>query len=161
MGAERVSSSAIRAHLVAGEFDAAAGLLGRRFTIGAYVARGQRLGRTLGYPTANMHLGRGARPLNGVFAVRVGFDEDACLRPAVASLGVRPTVNKVSQPLLEVHLFDFDGDLYGRRICVEFVAKLREEICFAGLDALRVQMDKDAERARAILGMTPPTPPHH
>jgi riboflavin kinase/FMN adenylyltransferase len=137
-------------HLAAGEFDAAARLLGRRFTIGGHVVRGQQLGRTLGYPTANLRLGRRTSPVGGIFAVRVHGIEGGAL-PGVASLGVRPTVNGV-EPLLETHLFDFDGDLYGRRIAVEFVHKLRDEEKFDDLDAMVRQIDRDALEARAILG---------
>ncbi|MBN8728481.1 MAG: bifunctional riboflavin kinase/FAD synthetase [Xanthomonadales bacterium] len=147
---ERVSSSAIRRHLAAGEFEAAARLLGRPFSIGGHVVRGARLGRKLGWPTANLRLGRRVSPVSGIFAVCVhGLDEGA-VWPGVASLGLRPTVNG-SEPLLEVHLFDFAGDLYGRRIEVEFVAKLREEVKFADLDAMVCQIERDADEARAIL----------
>ena len=148
---ERVSSSTIRAHLAAGEFDPAARLLGRRFAIGGHVVRGQQLGRKLGYPTANLRLGRRTSPVGGIFAVRVR-GVDAQPWPGVASLGVRPTVDGGGEPLLEAHLFDFDGDLYGRRIEVEFVRKLRDERKFDGLDAMVRQIDRDAEQARAILG---------
>jgi riboflavin kinase/FMN adenylyltransferase len=117
--------------------------------------RGNRLGRELGYPTANVRLGRRVSPVQGVFAVRVGFDDHGGMWPGVASLGVRPTVNQVREPLLEAHLFDFDGDLYGRRICVEFVAKLRDEEKFDDIAALKRQMDRDAAQARDILGMVP------
>jgi riboflavin kinase/FMN adenylyltransferase len=147
---ERVSSSAIRAHLAAGEFDAAARLLGRRFTIGGHVVRGQQLGRKLGFPTANLRLGRRTAPVGGIFAVRV-HGIDAAALPGVASLGVRPTVNGI-EPLLEAHLFDFDGDLYGRRIEVEFVHKLRDEEKFDDLGAMVRQIEHDAREARAILG---------
>ncbi|HEY0180716.1 MAG TPA: bifunctional riboflavin kinase/FAD synthetase [Dokdonella sp.] len=148
---ERVSSSAVRAHLAAGEFAAAAQLLGRAFTIGGHVVRGQRLGRTLGYPTANLRLGRRVAPVGGVFAVRVhGVAAEPW--PAVASLGVRPTVDGGGEPLLEAHLFDFDGDLYGRRLDVEFVEKLRDEEKFADLAAMVRQIDRDAAAARRILG---------
>ncbi|MFC4822297.1 bifunctional riboflavin kinase/FAD synthetase [Dokdonella ginsengisoli] len=147
---ERTSSSGIRRHLAAGEFDAAASLLGRRFAIGGHVVRGQQLGRKLGYPTANIRLGRRTSPVDGIFAVRVhGIGDRAW--PAVASLGVRPTVDGGGEPLLEAHLFDFDGDLYGRRIEVEFEQKLRDELKFDDLDAMVRQIDRDAEQARAIL----------
>ena len=165
---ERVSSSAIRAALANGAFADAARLLGRPFAIGGRVVRGQQLGRTLGYPTANIRLGRRVSPVQGIFAVRVdgatagslpgGRSGASCARdtgaslPGVASLGLRPTVGG-REPLLEVHLFDFDGDLYGRRLAVEFVAKLRDEEKFASLDALTAQMHRDAAAARAILGM--------
>ncbi len=159
VGAERVSSSAIRRHLAAGEFDAAARLLGRRFTIGGHVVRGQQLGRKLGYPTANIRLGKRTSPVGGIFAVRVrGVGTQPM--PGVASLGVRPTVNG-TEPLLEAHLFDFDGDLYGRRIEVEFVQKLRDEEKFEDLDAMVRQIDRDAMEARAILGTCDLNGPEH
>jgi len=152
---ERVSSSAIRARLAAGEFAQAARLLGRPFTIGGRVVRGARLGRTLGWPTANLRLGRRSAPVAGIFAVRVhglaGAGADGW--PGVASLGVRPTVAGNGEALLEVHLFDFDGDLYGRRIEVEFVARLRDEVKFDDLDTMVGQIERDAAQARAILGV--------
>lgn len=148
---ERVSASRIRALLAAGEFAHAARLLGRPFAIGGRVVRGERLGRKLGYPTANVRLGRRVAPVGGIFAVRVR-GVGAAAWPGVASLGVRPTVDG-REPLLEAHLFDFDGDLYGRRIEVEFVAKLRDEEKFPDLDALKRQMDRDAAEARRLLGV--------
>lgn len=165
---ERISSSAIRTHLAAGEFDAAARMLGRRFAIGGHVVRGAQLGRKLGWPTANIRLGKRTAPVGGIFAVRVrgagAVPESRTLhnsrrlvipnpesRPGVASLGVRPTVHGGGEPLLEVHLFDFAGDLYGRRIEVEFVQKLRDEEKFDDLDAMVRQIDRDAQEARAIL----------
>jgi riboflavin kinase / FMN adenylyltransferase len=148
---ERISSSAIREALAGGSFDLAARWLGRPFKIGGHVVRGQQLGRKLGYPTANVRLGRRTSPVEGIFAVLVhGIGEFA--RPAVASLGVRPTVNG-KEPLLESHLFDFDGDLYGQRIQVEFVQKLRDEEKFSDLDAMVQQIDRDAAQAREILGV--------
>jgi riboflavin kinase/FMN adenylyltransferase len=146
---ERISSSAIRDALAGGSFEIAARWLGRPFAMGGHVARGQQLGRKLGYPTANLHLGRRTSPVEGIFAVRVA---GVCAKPmpGVASLGVRPTVNG-REPLLEAHLFDFDGDLYGKRIEVEFVAKLRDEEKFADLDAMVKQIDRDAVAARQIL----------
>ncbi len=152
---ERVSATRVRRLLGEGSFAAAADLLGRPFAIEGKVEHGNQLGRTLGYPTANIHLGRRVSPVHGIFAVRVGLGESECSWPGVASLGVRPTVNQVSEPLLEVHLFDFDGDLYGQRMAVEFVGKLRDEMKFDGLDALKAQMDHDARSAREILGMNP------
>ena len=150
---ERVSSSAIRAHLSAGEFDAAARLLGRVFSIGGHVVRGNQLGRKLGYPTANIRLGRRVSPVGGIFAVRVHGIESRAY-PGVASLGTRPTVDG-TEPLLEAHLFDFDADVYGRRIDVEFVAKLRDEAKFADLEAMVRQIHRDAAEARAILKAAP------
>lgn len=157
---ERVSASRIRETLAAGDFAHAARLLGRPFTIGGRVVRGQRVGRDLGYPTANLRLGKRVSPVAGIFAVRVRGQYGALARygetgwPAVASLGVRPTIASDGEPLLEVHLFDFDGELYGQRIEVEFVAKLRSEEKFADLAALKVQMDLDAAAARRILSDT-------
>lgn len=151
----RVSASRVRQLLAAGEFAAAEPLLGRAFVIDGKVQRGNQLGRTLGYPTANIHPRDRVSPVQGIFAVRVGLGESECSWPGVASLGVRPTVNQVSEPLLEVHLFDFEGDLYGQRMAVEFVGKLRDERKFDDLDALKAQMDHDARSARQILGMNP------
>jgi riboflavin kinase/FMN adenylyltransferase len=151
----RVSASRVRQLLAAGEFAQVVPLLGRPFVIDGRVAHGHELGRTLGYPTANIPLLRRVSPVHGVCAVRVGLGEGECLWPGVASLGVRPTINQVAQPLLEVHLFDFDGDLYGQRMAVEFVTKLREEAKFDGLEALKAQMALDARQAREALGMNP------
>ncbi len=155
LGGDRVSSSQIRQALQDGRFQDAARALGRPFVISGRVERGQQLGRTLGYPTANVHLRRRVSPVLGIFAVRIGVGDGPCSWPGVASLGVRPTVNEVAEPLLEAHLFDFSGDLYGRRISVEFVAKLRDEEKFDGLDALKVQMRLDEKAARQALGMSP------
>ena len=147
----RVSSSTIRALLAAGDLDAAERLLGSPYAIAGNVLRGQQLGRKLGYPTANLRLGGRTPALGGIFATRVrgaGFAG----WPSVSSLGIRPTVGGTER-LLEVHLFDFDGDLYGQRIEIEFVAKLRDELRFEDLDALTAQMHRDAAQARAIVGM--------
>jgi riboflavin kinase/FMN adenylyltransferase len=152
---ERVSASRVRALLAAGNFGAVAPLLGRPFVIEGKVEYGNQLGRDLGYPTANIHLRDRVTPVHGIFAVRVGLGEGECSWPGVASLGTRPTVNEVAEPLLEVHLFDFEGDLYGQRMAVEFVAKLRDEMKFDGLDALKQQMRHDERSAREILGMNP------
>jgi riboflavin kinase / FMN adenylyltransferase len=151
----RVSASRVRALLAAGEFAGVEPLLGRPFVIEGKVEYGNQLGRTLGYPTANIHLQQRISPVHGIFAVKVGLGECECSWPGVASLGVRPTVNQVAQPLLEVHLFDFDGDLYGQRMAVEFVAKLRDEQKFDGLEALKAQMALDSRKARELLGMNP------
>jgi riboflavin kinase / FMN adenylyltransferase len=146
---ERISSSAVRAALASGDFAAAQRSLGRPWSMRGRVARGEQLGRTLGFPTANLALERARSPVQGVFAVRVhGIGPDA--RPGVASLGTRPTVAG-TQPLLEAHVFDFSGDLYGREIEVEFAAKLRDEETFASLGALTEQMHRDATDARRIL----------
>ena len=137
--------------LAAGDLDAAERLLGSGYAIAGKVLRGQQLGRRLGYPTANLRLGGRTPALGGIFATRVrgtGFEG----WPSVSSLGTRPTVEGTER-LLEAHLFDFGGDLYGQRIEVEFVAKLRDELRFDDLDALTAQMHRDAAQARAILGV--------
>jgi riboflavin kinase/FMN adenylyltransferase len=146
---ERVSSTRIRALLGAGDFDAAARLLGRRFAIGGHVVRGAQLGRKLGYPTANLRLGSRVAPVGGVFAVKV-HGVRAQPMPGVASLGTRPTVDG-REVLLEAHLFDFDDDLYGRRLEVEFAKKLRDEEKFDNLDTMVKQIDLDAQAAREFL----------
>ncbi|MBS0194234.1 MAG: bifunctional riboflavin kinase/FAD synthetase [Proteobacteria bacterium] len=149
---ERASSSRLRQMLAVGDLDAAARQLGQAYAIGGKVVRGRQLGRTLGFPTANLRLGRLRPPLTGIFATRVhGAGLDAW--PSVSSLGTRPTVDG-DEPLLEAHLFDYDGDLYGRRIEVEFVAKLRDELRFEDLHALTAQMHRDAAQAREILART-------
>jgi riboflavin kinase/FMN adenylyltransferase len=139
---ERVSSSAVRAALKAGDVQAAERLLGHPYTISGRVAHGTKLGRSLGFPTANIFLRRPA-PLSGIFVVEVEG-----LGRGVASLGRRPTVNPVPAPLLEVHLFDWDGELYGKRLRVRFLKKLRDEQKFSGLPALREAMAADAAQAR-------------
>ncbi len=149
LGPERISSSAIRAALAAGEFARAATWLGRPWSMRGRVIGGERLGRTLGFPTANLALERRRSPVAGVFAVRVHGIGNAAL-PGVASLGTRPTVDG-RRTLLETHVFDFTGDLYGEEIAVEFVAKLREELRFDSLAALTEQMHVDAAQARGIL----------
>ena len=151
---ERVSSSAIRSQLAAGNLDGAARALGRPYAIAGTVVHGRQLGRKLGYPTANLRLQGKTPALGGIYASRV-HGVGAWPWPSVSSLGTRPTVQRAgsakAEPLLEAHLFDFDADLYGQRIEVEFVAKLRDEEKFDDLDALIAQMHRDAEQARAIL----------
>jgi riboflavin kinase/FMN adenylyltransferase len=145
----RVSSTAVRAALAAGDLPLATRLLGRHYGMGGRVVEGRRRGRDLGFPTANLRPGRRVLPVTGVFAVLVHGVAEAPW-PAVANLGVRPTVDG-DEPLLEVHLFDFSGDLYGRRIMVDFVARLRDERRFDNLDELAAQMQRDAGQARRIL----------
>jgi riboflavin kinase / FMN adenylyltransferase len=145
----RVSSTAIRERLEQGDCAGAARLLGHRYRMIGRVAHGERLGRTLGFPTANLRLMRRKSPLWGILAVRVHGIEVQPLN-GVASLGTRPTVNGV-EPLLEVHVFDFQGDLYGRAIEVEFIAKLRDELKFDSVDLMQVQMKVDAAQARDLL----------
>jgi riboflavin kinase/FMN adenylyltransferase len=148
---ERVSSSLVREALNQGNLERATRLLGRPYRMAGRVRLGNKLGRTLGYPTANLALQRKVVPLWGIFAVRVS-GAGLVDHPAVSSLGTRPTVNG-TDPLLEVHLFDFDGSLYGRYLDVDFVARLRDERKFESLDALVAQMDRDAAAARAALGI--------
>lgn len=145
---ERVSSTRIREALKQGQFADAARLLGRPYAIGGRVVRGQQLGRTLGFPTANLRFPR-TPALSGIYATWV-HGVAAHPLPSVSSFGTRPTVAGV-EPLLEAHLFDFDGDLYGRHIEVEFVAKLRDELKFPDLPSLTEQMHRDAAQARAVL----------
>ncbi len=144
---ERVSSTAIRGCLERGDLAGAQQLLGRPYSISGRVVDGDKLGAKIGYPTANVQLRRAKAPLSGIFVVEV--DGLAALPlPGVASLGVRPTVKERGRPTLEVHLFDFNSRIYGRRIGVRFLKKLRDEQKFAGIDALVAQMDGDAEQAR-------------
>jgi riboflavin kinase/FMN adenylyltransferase len=144
---ERVSSTAIRGRLDKGDLSAAQQLLGRLYSITGRVVGGDKLGTKIGYPTANLQLKRSKAPLSGIFVVEVEGLATAPL-PGVASLGVRPTVKERGRPTLEVHLFDFDERIYGRRIGVRFLKKLRDEQKFAGIDALVAQMGKDADAAR-------------
>jgi riboflavin kinase / FMN adenylyltransferase len=145
----RVSSTAVRERLERADYAGAERLLGRRYRMSGHVAHGTELGRTLGFPTANLRLMRRKSPMWGVLAARV-YGIRAEPMDGVASLGTRPTVNG-SEPLLEVHIFDFEGDLYGRLIEVEFIAKLRDEVKFDSLDSMIVQMKIDAAQAREIL----------
>lgn len=145
---ERVSSTNVRTALARGDLAAAERLLGRRFHATGRVVRGEQLGRKLGFATANLRLRR-SFPLWGIFAVQAAR-EGGSMRPGVASVGTRPTVNG-TEPMLEVHLFDFAGEFYGEHLRVEFVAKLREERKFPSLEAMVVQMHEDARQARAIL----------
>ncbi|HET9388053.1 MAG TPA: bifunctional riboflavin kinase/FAD synthetase [Steroidobacteraceae bacterium] len=146
----RISSSGVREALARSDFTLARTWLGRGYSMTGRVVRGNQLGRELGFPTANLRTGRRRVPVAGIFAVRVHGVSDAPM-PGVASLGTRPTVAGSGEMLLEAHLFDFAGDLYGREIGVEFVAKLRDEERFANLEALVEQMHADAAAARAIL----------
>jgi riboflavin kinase/FMN adenylyltransferase len=148
---ERVSSSLVRDALGRGDLDRATRLLGRPYRMAGRVRLGRKLGRELGFPTANIALHRKVVPLWGIFAVRAS-GAGLADHPAVASLGTRPTVDG-TDPLLEVHLFEFDGDLYGRCLDVDFIARLRDERKFESLDALVEQMHRDAAAARIVLGM--------
>ena len=149
LNGERVSSSKVREALARGDLAAAARLLGRTYRMTGKVVRGGQLGRKLGFPTANLRMHRRVAPLAGVFAVRV-YGAGLQAAHAVANLGTRPVVQG-EEPLLEVHVFDFEGDLYRQYLHVDFVARLRDERSFASLDALVAQMKQDAAQARAIL----------
>jgi riboflavin kinase/FMN adenylyltransferase len=147
-GGDSISSSAIRRALERGDTDGAEHMLGRRYAVTGVVGGGQRLGRTLGVPTANIALEPTNRLAFGVYAVRAYLGERRL--EGVASFGVRPSVDN-GAPLLETHIFDFDEDIYGRCLTVEIVAHIRPELKFDGLDALTKAMRADIEAARAIL----------
>ncbi|TQV71191.1 bifunctional riboflavin kinase/FAD synthetase [Exilibacterium tricleocarpae] len=148
---ERVSSTRIRKLLAAGDFRGAARLLGKPYRLTGRVIHGRQLGRQLGVPTANVLLHRHRSPLQGVYAVEVAVAGDTAVRyRGVANVGVRPTVAHGSRPVLETHLFDFGGDLYGRRLLVTFRQKLREEQRFASVDLLKDQIHRDIETARTL-----------
>ncbi|HXQ98782.1 MAG TPA: bifunctional riboflavin kinase/FAD synthetase [Pseudomonas sp.] len=147
----RVSSTKVRNALAAGDFTLAADLLGRPFEISGRVLHGQKLARQLGTPTANVQLKRRRVPLTGVYLVSAKIDDKVW--PGVANIGVRPTVAGDGRPHLEIHLLDFAGDIYGRRLTVVFHQKLREEQRFASLEALKTAIDADVAAARAHWGM--------
>lgn len=144
------SSTAIRTALTAGDVATAARLLGRPFSVDGRVRHGDKRGRTIGFPTANLALGPCLPPAYGVYAVRVDGIGSAPVK-GVANLGVRPTAGGDPAPRLEVHLFDFDGDLYGRRLRVSFAHFLRAEQKFADFAALKAQIARDADAARKLL----------
>lgn len=146
---EKFSSTAVRDALRLGRPDEAARILGRPFAIRGEVVRGRELGRTLGFPTANIELGDYVRPRFGVYATRTRLP-DGRLVPGVSSIGVNPTVGG-NAPRLEVWLFDFDGDLYGQVVETELVAFLRDEAHFDGVETLTAQVLADAAQARALL----------
>jgi riboflavin kinase/FMN adenylyltransferase len=149
-GAEVVSSSRVRALLIQGDVVGAAGLLGYRYTVEAVVIKGQQLGRTLGYPTANMALPPETALKPGIYAVRFRR-ADGTLHNGVASFGYRPTVTENGAALLETFVFDFSGDLYGETCSVSFFGHLRDELKFDGLEPLVAQIKRDEEEARALL----------
>jgi len=145
----KLSSSAVREALKAGDMARAAAILGRPFAIEGEVIHGDKRGRTIGVPTANVALGDYMRPAYGVYATRTRLPDGRVI-DGVANLGVRP-MYEIETPLLEVWLFDFSGDLYGQTVETELVAFLRGELNFDDLDALKVQIDADAAAARAML----------
>lgn len=143
---QRISSSRIRDFLALGELQQAASMLGRKYSITGRVGHGQKLGRTIGVPTANLLLKRRVSPVCGVFVVSIlGIDEH--IYQGVANIGKRPTVQGIRQQL-EVHLFDFNGDLYGQQLEVVLEEKLRDEIRFDSFAQLKMQIDKDIQLAR-------------
>ncbi len=146
----RVSSSAVRAALAAGDLASAEALLGRRYSISGRVVHGRKLGRELGFATANVQLRHNRPPLTGIYAVRVHGVVEGAL-PAVASLGVRPTITASGRAVLEVHRFDFSADLYRRHLRVEFLKKIRDEEKYTDLGTLKAQIGRDCEAARAFL----------
>lgn len=152
-GGLKLSSSAVREALHAGDMARAAAILGRPFAIEGEVIHGDKRGRTIGVPTANVGLGDYMRPAFGVYATRTRLPDGRTV-DGVASLGLRP-MWRLEEPLLEVWLFDFDGDLYGRTIETELVAFLRPELALDGLDALKAQIDADAAAARQALAKPP------
>jgi riboflavin kinase / FMN adenylyltransferase len=148
---ERISSGRIREALVAGDVGTATHMLSRDYAIQGIVQRGDARGRHLGYPTANLELGDYQRPKYGIYAVRVTLD-DGSEYPGVASLGVRPTFDPPRE-LLEAHLFDFDRDLYGRKVEVALHAYIRDEKKFADVETLVAHMQEDEAKARHLLAL--------
>ena len=149
-GGERISSTAVRTALAAGDLTRAERLLGRPYSISGRVLHGRKLGRSMGFPTLNLRIAHAHPAVHGIFAVTVhGIGARAV--PGVASIGLRPTVDDQGRWLLEVHLFDFAREIYGALVRVEFVKKLREERKYETLDALAAAIRNDAEQARAVL----------
>jgi len=156
-GDEKISSTLIRQLLKQAKPDEAARLLGHPWAVEARVEHGDARGRTMGFPTANMHLGHCLAPAFGVYAVRVNIlegDRAVARHDGVANFGIRP-MYQVNVPLMETHLFDFDGDLYGKYLSVELIQYIRPEAKFPSLDALIAQIAADAAKARGILAKTP------
>ncbi|MGE0740936.1 MAG: bifunctional riboflavin kinase/FAD synthetase [Hyphomonadaceae bacterium] len=149
-GEAKISSSAIRRAIAAGDLYEAAALLTRPWAIEGEVQRGFARGREFGFPTANVNLGDYVQPRLGIYAARIDTG-DGILLPGVASVGVNPTVGALPAPVLEAHLFDFSGDLYGRSIEVELIAFLRDEAKFDDIEALKAQMRQDVIDARRAL----------
>lgn len=147
----RVSSSQIRQAVKSGDVAAAKGMLGGAHLVSGRVREGDRRGSTIGFPTANLLPRERLLPPDGVYAVRVGFEGEDPVRPGVANLGTNPTFGGVGRRL-EVHLFDFDADLYGKTLVVGFEERLRKEIRFSSADELVAQIRNDAAEARALLG---------
>jgi riboflavin kinase/FMN adenylyltransferase len=155
-GGEKISSSKVRAALKSGRPDEAARLLGHWWNVEAHVASGDRRGRSLGFPTANLKLEHTLQPAFGIYAVRART-HDGRVHDGVANFGIRPMF-QLPTPLMEVHLFDFSGNLYGEVLSVELIAYLRGEERFADMEALKAQMARDAQAARRILAGARPAP---
>ena len=151
---ERVSSSAVRGALAEGDMPHAARLLGRPYSISGRVMHGDKIGRSIGFPTANIQLKHRSPPLMGIYTVSVEGLADKPW-PGVASVGVRPTINDAGRPTLEVHLFDWNADCYGAHLKVNFLAKQRDEERYDTLDALTAQIARDADQARAYFARNP------
>ena len=144
------SSTRVRQHLENGDVRGAADILGRTFAIEGRVAHGAKLGRSIGFPTANIHLGALMRPKRGVYAVRAILEGKDQIIEGVSSIGHRPTVNGIGD-LLEVYLFDFDADIYGRRISIELIEFIREEAKYDSVEEMRKEIERDVEKALTIL----------
>ncbi|HEY3299230.1 MAG TPA: bifunctional riboflavin kinase/FAD synthetase [Methylophilaceae bacterium] len=144
---ERISSTAVRNALAAGDLIQGQALLGRAYSISGKVVHGAKRGRQLGYPTANVHMRHERPALTGVYAVKLSVGKLDCMN-AVANLGIRPTIAGIPKLMLEVHVFDFNGDLYGKHVHVEFFHKVRDEMKFESLDALKAQIAHDVVVAK-------------
>lgn len=147
VGGKRVSSTSVREALAAGDMTLAKTYLGRNYSISGKVIHGDKIGRTLGFPTANVQIKHNRPPVAGIFAVKLHIVGSKALS-CVASLGTRPTISQNGGLRLEVHVFDFSGDLYGKHVRVEFLHKIRDEAQYADLPALTAQIARDAEDAR-------------
>jgi len=154
---ERVSSSAVREALIRGDLAHACDLLGRPYSISGRVVHGEKLGRKLGFATANVRMRHNRPPLLGIYAVRTHGIADHAL-DGVASLGIRPTVSDSGRAVLEVHLFDFSANLYGRHLRVEFLHKIRDEEKYSDLETLRLQIARDCDSAKDYLAQHPVSP---
>ena len=143
----RVSSSAIRESLQRGDLEKVELMLGRPYSMSGHVKHGDKIGRTMGFPTANVQTRRKRLPLTGVYAVTVDGLADKPL-PGACNIGVRPTLTTGLQPVLEVHVLDFKQEIYGKRVRVNFLHKLRDEIKFPGLNELKAQIALDVEETR-------------
>ncbi len=147
----RVSSTAVREALASGDLDLTRHLLGRPYSISGRVVGGDKLGKKIGFPTANIQLRHNRPPLSGIFAVEVHDAAKSSSQLAtrgVASLGVRPTVHENGKPVLEIHLFDFDQEIYGHHLRMDFLHKLRDEEKYSDLDTLTRQIERDVENAK-------------